>query len=132
MQRAIEHTEILIHPAADLGVPIFIGNKVMIGKQCKIESACVLGNNVCLYPFNIYNRDFQSQDIYIHIEKNTILCRDVKVLGSIHIGRECIINKSLLIGDNIEDKKHVDTNSIVDINNEMWQDKKLKVMGGTL
>lgn len=132
LQRAIEHTEILIHPAADLGVPIFIGNKVMIGKQCKIESACILGNNVCLYPFNIYNRDFQSQDIYIHIEKNTILCRNVKVLGSINIGRECIINKSILIGDNIEDKKYVDTNSIVDINNEMWQDKKLKVMGGTL
>lgn len=132
LQRAIEHTEILIHPAAYLGVPIFIGDKVMIGKQCKIEAACVLGNNVCLYPFNIYNRDIQSQDIYIHIEKNTIFCKDVKVLGSIHIGRECVINKSILVGDSIEDRKHVDKSSIVDINDEIRQNMKLKVMGGTL
>ena len=132
LQRAIEHTEVLLHPAAQIDSPVYIGERVMVGKQCKIEAECVLGNNVCLYPFNIYNREIHDQDMYIYVGEKTAFCKDTKVLGSIRIGKECIINKSILIGDSIEDKRYVGKNSIVECDNKMRLEKKAEIMEGKL
>lgn len=132
LQRSIEHTEILIHPAARIKAPVFIGNNVMVGKQCEIDAECVLGKNVCLYPFNIYNRETQGQNMYIYVGEKTVFCKNTKVLGSIRIGRECVINKAILVGNSIEDKSYVEKNSITKVDNKMRLENEEKVMEGAL
>lgn len=112
LQRAIEHTGILLHPAAQISAPVYIGDKVMVGKQCKLEAECILKRNVCLYPFNIYNNDVRNKDIYIHIGKGTVFNEDVKVVGSIRVGEHCIVNKSILIGSSIDKNMRIDNDGM--------------------
>ena len=130
LQSAIEHTEILLHPAARLESPVYIGNGVMVGKQCTIKSECVLGENVCLYPFNIYNSALQGQNMYIYVEEKTVFCRDTKVLGSIYIGKECVINKPILVRNRIEDRMYVDKKNIVEIDDKKRNEIRINVMEG--
>ncbi len=132
LQRAIEHTEILLHPAAQISTPVYIGEGVMVGKQCKLEPGCILNKNVCLYPFNIYNTDIERQDIYIHIGQGTIFNKDVKVVGSMRVGEECVINKSILAGNSIDDNMCIDNNGTAKMGKERYLSEKASVIGGIL
>lgn len=130
LQSAIEHTKILLHPAARLESPVYIGNGVMVGKQCTIKSECVLGENVCLYPFNIYNSELLGKNMYIYVDEKTVFCRGTKVLGSIHIGKECVINKSILVRNRIDDRMYVDEKNIVEIDGKKHNEMRINVMEG--
>lgn len=104
--KALEGTTIFIHPAARISSPIYIGHHTMIGKQCTIGHDSILGNNVCLYPFNTINK--KHLDEYIVFGNNTIVFSNTRVLGTISFGNQCVLTSSLItgssFGNNVVDK----------------------------
>lgn len=132
LQRAVEHTEILLHPASRISAPVYIGNGVMVGKQCRLEPECILGNNVCLYPFNVYNTNVKKKDIYIQIGRGTIFGENVKAVGSIRVGEKCIIKRSILVENNLEGNMLIDNNGMTKLEKEDYVNAKMELTGGIL
>ena len=56
------------------------------------------------------------------------------MLGSIYVGRKCVINKSILVGNQnyIEDNRYVGPNEIVEIDDRMRLDIEAKAKEGIL
>lgn len=94
--KALEGSTIFIHPAANVSSPVYIGHHTMIGKQCKIGQFCILGNNVCLYPFNTLNK--KRLDRYITLGSSNIIFSNTRILGTITFGDNCILNSSCITG----------------------------------
>lgn len=128
LQRAIEHTQIMLHPASRIKVPVYIGDGVIVGKQCRVGEKCILHNNVCLYPFNMYNKDCESRDLYIDIGSETVLCESVKIVGSIQIGRNCIIDTTVLVGSSVNDSLYITDNKMLQLTFEEYTCKKNSIL----
>lgn len=132
--KALEGASIFIHPAARISSPIYIGHHTMIGKQCTIGHDSILGNNVCLYPFNTKNK--KHLDEYIVLGNYSIVFSNTRVLGTISFGDQCVLTSSLITGssfsNNVVDKCGIENGlmsilsdeSITQYRNELINDLK--------
>ena len=97
--KALEGSTIFIHPAANVSSPVYIGHHTIIGKQCEIGQFCILGNNVCLYPFNTLNK--KRLDKYIELGNSNVVFSNTRVLGTIFFGDNCVLNSSCITGGSV-------------------------------
>jgi sugar O-acyltransferase (sialic acid O-acetyltransferase NeuD family) len=107
-----------IHPSANIGMHVEIGNGTMIGANCIINPLARIGNAVICNTGSIIEHECIIED-YVHLAPGSVLCGNVTVgegsfIGAnavikqgITIGKNCIIGAGSVILKNVEDGKVV-------------------------